>query len=107
MPCPARLDLVDWAFLGALYPLSNTVLSLSELSNLLLITRSRLPTNLTRSHAVEKSVRAVEHTSEQLNMRWTMCNAMVKGKLVALALMDRGDGEGQASGLGAEGPKQR
>jgi len=32
---------------------------------------------------------------------------MVKGKLVGLALMDRGDGEGQASGLGAEGPKQR
>ena len=32
---------------------------------------------------------------------------MVKGKLVGLAPMDRGDGEGQASGLGAEGPKQR
>jgi hypothetical protein len=31
---------------------------------------------------------------------------MVKGKLVGLSLMDRGDGEGQASGLGAEGPKQ-
>jgi hypothetical protein len=32
---------------------------------------------------------------------------MVKGKLVGLVQMDRGDGEGQASGLGAEGPKQR
>jgi hypothetical protein len=32
---------------------------------------------------------------------------MVKGKLVGLATMDRGDGEGQASGLVVEGPKQR
>ena len=32
---------------------------------------------------------------------------MVKGKLVGLAPMDQGDGEGQPSGLGAKGPKQQ
>ena len=40
-------------------------------------------------------------------LQWTVCHAIVKGKLVGLAPMDRGDGEGQASGFGAEGPKQR
>ena len=33
-----------------------------------------------------------------------MCNAMVKGKLVGLALMDRGNGEGQVERLWNDGP---
>ena len=33
-----------------------------------------------------------------------MCNVMVKGKLVGLVLMDRGDGEGQVERLSCDGP---
>jgi len=32
-------------------------------------------------------------------LQWTVCNAMVKGKLLGLMPMDRGDGEGQVKRL--------
>ena len=37
-------------------------------------------------------------------LRWTMCNMIVKGKLVGLALMDRGNGEGQVERLWSDKP---
>jgi hypothetical protein len=42
----------------------NTVLSLSELINVLLITRNRLSTSLTGSQDIEEDVRVVGQTSE-------------------------------------------
>jgi hypothetical protein len=42
----------------------NTVLSLFELTNVLLITRSKLPTSLTGSRAVEEDVQVVGQVSE-------------------------------------------
>jgi hypothetical protein len=82
VPCAARLDLVGWATSdGVACPVGtgvippqlvpehlvsseNTVLSLFELTNVLLITRSRLPASLTGSRAVEEDVRAVGQASE-------------------------------------------
>jgi len=54
-----------------------------------------------------KSTWQTSEDQSKIWLRWTGCDAMVKGKLMGLAPMDLGEGEGQASELGSEGPKQR